>query len=69
MRLSVIIPMLDEAESVAGAIASAAEADEILAIDGGSTDASCARAAAAGARVLTCARGRGRQGAGSSRTP
>ncbi len=65
MRIAVVIPTLDEAESVEAAIASAlAAADpevEVLVADGGSRDATVARAHAAGARVLACPAGRAQQ--------
>ena len=65
MRIAVVIPTLDEAESVEAAIASArAAADpevEVLVADGGSRDATVARARAAGARVLVCPAGRAQQ--------
>lgn len=65
MRIAVVIPTLDEAESIEAAIASArAAADpevEVLVADGGSRDATVARARAAGARVLPCPTGRARQ--------
>src|SRR5207247_374526 len=52
---SVIIPALNEAASiglVVGDLVAAARWREILVIDDGSTDQTCARAAAAGARVV-----------------
>jgi rSAM/selenodomain-associated transferase 2 len=61
MRLSVIVPTLDEGESVAHAIRSARHADEVIVVDGGSGDDTCAIASALGARVVAAARGRGRQ--------
>jgi rSAM/selenodomain-associated transferase 2 len=61
MRLSVIIPTLNEREAIEHAIRSAAGADEIIVVDGGSTDATPAIAEAAGARVVSAPRGRGRQ--------
>ncbi|MDX2167076.1 MAG: TIGR04283 family arsenosugar biosynthesis glycosyltransferase [Deltaproteobacteria bacterium] len=62
MRLSVIIPALDEAAQIAAAIDSArAEALEVLVVDAGSADATAATAAAAGAVVLQAPRGRARQ--------
>jgi rSAM/selenodomain-associated transferase 2 len=62
VRLSVVIPALDEADRVAGAVASArAEGVEVLVVDGGSRDATTERARAAGARVLSSPPGRARQ--------
>jgi rSAM/selenodomain-associated transferase 2 len=61
VRLSVIIPTLNEADRVARAIRSAAGADEVIVVDGASTDETCAVAAALGARIVECASGRGRQ--------
>ena len=63
LRLSVLIPTLEEAALVAGAVRSAyaAGADEVIVADGGSRDGTRALAAAAGARVVRSARGRGRQ--------
>ena len=61
--LSVIIPTLNEAPNIAGAIASAraAGAGEVIVADGGSRDATAAAAQAAGARLVTGERGRGPQ--------
>lgn len=62
MKLCVVIPALDEAERVAAAIESArAPGVEVLVVDGGSSDETTQRAAAAGARVLHSDRGRARQ--------
>ena len=61
MRIAVVIPALDEAETVGAAIASARAADEIIVVDGGSLDRTADRARAAGAQVLTSPRGRARQ--------
>ena len=63
LRLSVVIPTLDEAGAVAGAIRSAlaAGATEVIVADGGSRDGTTAIAAAAGARVVRAPRGRGPQ--------
>ena len=61
VRISVVVPALDEGENVGAAVASAREADEVIVVDGGSSDDTAARAAAAGARVVPSARGRGVQ--------
>ncbi|MEE9277864.1 MAG: TIGR04283 family arsenosugar biosynthesis glycosyltransferase [Dehalococcoidia bacterium] len=63
IRLSVVIPTLSEAETVAGAVASAlaAGADEVIVADGGSSDGTAQIAAQAGARVVQGPRGRGLQ--------
>jgi rSAM/selenodomain-associated transferase 2 len=60
MRLSVVLPALDEADAVARAVASAwaAGADEVLVVDGGSADATAAVSRAAGAAVVDAPRGR-----------
>lgn len=62
-RLSVIIPALNEAAGIAAAIASAwaAGADEVIVVDGGSTDATREIARTAQARVVSSERGRGMQ--------
>lgn len=70
MRLSVVIPALDEAPRIAAAIASAGAplVGEIIVVDGGSSDDTAARARAAGAIVLDAPRGRARQmNAGAAR--
>ena len=61
--LSVIIPTLNEAEAIAGAVSSAlsAGADEVVVSDAGSQDATAPIAESLGARVVTGARGRGPQ--------
>jgi rSAM/selenodomain-associated transferase 2 len=62
VKLSVIIPTLDEAERIAQAVSSAsAPGVEVIVVDGGSADATASRAQAAGARVLTAPPGRARQ--------
>jgi rSAM/selenodomain-associated transferase 2 len=66
VKLSVVIPALDEAERIEAAIRGALEAPpdpavELIVVDGGSCDATRALAAAAGARVLETGRGRARQ--------
>ena len=54
MSVSVVIPALNEEETVGGVVEKclASSADEVLVIDPDSTDATAARAAAAGARVV-----------------
>lgn len=52
IRLTVIIPTLNEATNVAACVASAAFADEIIVADGGSIDDTVRLARAAGATVL-----------------
>jgi glycosyltransferase involved in cell wall biosynthesis len=61
-RVALIIPTLNEADAIAAVIAevSPASVDEIIVADGGSSDATCARAAAAGARIVHAGRGYGR---------
>jgi len=63
MRMSVIIPALDEAAQIAAAIESAraASVGEVIVVDGGSGDATVDCARVAGATVITAARGRARQ--------
>jgi len=70
VRIAVVIPTLQEADRIAHAIESArAPGVEILVADAGSTDATRARALAAGARVVESAPGRARQlAAGAGRT-
>jgi rSAM/selenodomain-associated transferase 2 len=61
MRLSVVIPTLDAADTLPTTLASAAAADEIIVADGGSTDAGPEIARRAEARVVAAPRGRGSQ--------
>jgi rSAM/selenodomain-associated transferase 2 len=62
VKLAVVIPALDEAEWIAGAVANAsAEGAEVVVADGGSRDGTPDRAAVAGARVIASPRGRARQ--------
>ncbi|MBW3577758.1 MAG: glucosyl-3-phosphoglycerate synthase [Actinobacteria bacterium] len=55
-RVTVVIPAVDEAGTIAGVIAAARQVpglvDEVVVVDGGSTDGTQERAAAAGARVV-----------------
>jgi rSAM/selenodomain-associated transferase 2 len=69
VKLSVVIPALDEAERIETAIRGAFDPPldgdtttvEVIVVDGGSADATAQVAAAAGARVLRGERGRARQ--------
>lgn len=59
--LSVVIPTLNAAARLPDTLASVAEADEVVVIDGGSTDGTQALAAGLGVRVVQAMRGRGSQ--------
>ena len=62
MKLSVVIPALNEANRVVAAIQSARAPDvEVLVVDGGSRDATRELAASAGARVVSSPAGRAEQ--------
>lgn len=61
MRISVIIPALNEAGSIGRAIGSACGACEIIVADGGSADATAMTAEGLGAKVVVCPSGRGGQ--------
>ena len=63
MRLSVVVPALDEAGQIAATLASARGplVAEVIVVDGGSADDTAALARGAGATVLAAARGRARQ--------
>ena len=64
MHCSVIIPTLNEAMNIAATIAEVRALDrdaEVIVADGGSLDATCAIAEAAGAQVVHAPRGRGTQ--------
>jgi glycosyltransferase involved in cell wall biosynthesis len=61
-RVAAVIPTLNEADAIAGVIAAIPRelVDDIIIVDGGSTDPTVARARAAGARTLAAGRGYGR---------
>ncbi len=59
--LSVVIPALNAAHSLPATMASVAEADEVVVVDGGSADGTPELAAILGARVAVAQRGRGAQ--------
>jgi rSAM/selenodomain-associated transferase 2 len=59
--LSVVIPVLNAAASLPATLASVSEADEVVVVDGGSDDGTCAVAGRLGARVIAAPRGRGSQ--------
>jgi rSAM/selenodomain-associated transferase 2 len=62
VKIAVVIPALDEADEVEGAVSSArAEEVEVIVVDGGSRDDTRDRARDLGARVLRTERGRARQ--------
>jgi rSAM/selenodomain-associated transferase 2 len=69
--VSVIVPALDEAGYIERTIASVEKQvgpTEVIVVDGGSADATAARAAARGARVVAASQGRARQmNAGAAR--
>ena len=52
LPLSVVIPTLDEASQIAGAVTDLAWADQVIVIDGGSTDETVKLASEAGASVI-----------------
>ena len=59
MKLTVVIPTLNEAAGIAGAIRSAVgRGVEIIVVDGGSTDGTAQIARESGARVISSAPGR-----------
>lgn len=72
--LAAIVPALDEATRIHAQVRYLFElgVEEVIVVDGGSSDATAERARDAGARVLTAGRGRGRQmnaGAAATQAP
>jgi rSAM/selenodomain-associated transferase 2 len=64
--LSVVIPTLNAAAALPDCLASLGEVDELIVVDGGSSDETTRISQAAGARLIVSPRGRGRQlGAGA----
>ena len=61
MRLSVIIPPLNEHANIERAIRQVRSAHEVIVVDGGSTDATIAMAQAAGTKVISAQPNRGGQ--------
>jgi rSAM/selenodomain-associated transferase 2 len=63
MRISIVIPVLNEEKTLAAAVAALQELkpDELIIVDGGSTDRTPQICAAARATVIHCSRGRGLQ--------
>jgi rSAM/selenodomain-associated transferase 2 len=62
VKIAVVIPALDEAERVVGAVESAVGPNvDVVVVDGGSRDGTPERAAAVGATVIASAPGRARQ--------
>jgi len=62
IRLSIVIPALDEAATIAGVVADArAHADQVIVVDGGSRDDTALLAGRAGATVVRAERGRASQ--------
>lgn len=59
--LSVVVPALNAAPGIDACLAALRPADEIIVVDGGSSDATIALAGRHGARVMESMRGRGRQ--------
>ncbi|WP_428534005.1 TIGR04283 family arsenosugar biosynthesis glycosyltransferase [Rhodopila sp.] len=60
-NLSVIIPTLDAAATLAATLAAIGRVAQVIVVDGASSDATAAIAAASGASLLTAPRGRGGQ--------
>ena len=61
LRLSVVIPALNAAGSLPGCLAALGDVDELILVDGGSSDGTVRIAEAAGARVVIAPKGSGVQ--------
>ncbi len=61
MKISVVIPTLNAAATLAETIAAVGSVDEVIVADGGSLDATALQAQSAGARVIASPKGRGPQ--------
>ena len=61
VKISVIIPTLNEEQRLGRAIASVASADEVIVVDGGSVDGSILLAQQSQAKVVRATKGRGMQ--------
>jgi rSAM/selenodomain-associated transferase 2 len=59
--LSVVIPTLNASSTLAATLGSVGDADEVVVVDGGSSDGTPALATSLGARVVCAPRGRGLQ--------
>jgi rSAM/selenodomain-associated transferase 2 len=59
--LSVVIPTLNASATLERTLASIAAADEVIVVDGGSSDGTASLATSRGARVVSAPRGRGSQ--------
>jgi len=59
--LSVVIPTLNAVDTLAATLGSVADADEVVVVDGGSSDGTRALATSLGAKVVQAPRGRGAQ--------
>jgi rSAM/selenodomain-associated transferase 2 len=61
MMISIVIPALNAAATLGACLEAVREADEIVVVDGGSSDGTTAIAQGAGARLVQSPRGRGAQ--------